>query len=156
MKTTIFIFICFVITNSLLGQTKLIEVKPNFDLVEGQMVNSFVILENDKDKFISNCLTKWGEPVENTYGLMKWKNLSIPSIGNKITIKLLNGYTTRIGNTRRVDSFKSEKEKDMIIKVMTDKQERLLMITLFNKKGDSIDLNSEKIEIIKTYLAELF
>ena len=140
--------------NSLFAQSKLIDVSTNFDLIEGQNVTSFIILDNAKEKFIENCFLYWKKPKDKSVGIIKWYNINIPSIGDSLIIKLLDGYSTKVGNYRRIDKFESKKKKEKMIKNMAIGQERFLSITIFNYEGESINWDTQKTKFMISYLTE--
>ena len=85
------------------GQTVSFEIKPIFDLIEGRNIENVIILDGNKEEIRSKLIEVWGEPENDNYGSLRWSDLSIPGIGDKVKSKLYWGYTTTIGEMKRLD-----------------------------------------------------
>lgn len=150
LSTAILISLSF----STFGQIRF-EVKNIFDLDEEEYVDCVFILEDNMDETRTQIFKKLGKPYKDKYGIVNWKNVNISQIGSNLRMKLFFGYATKMGQIKRIDKFKSEKEMRKITSKLKDDQEMLLYMSFYDENGNPVELNGQKIEAVRMFLNSL-
>lgn len=125
-----------------------IDVDLKFDF--GETYRTFSITRVDfikaKEKFIKHL----GKPSTNTLGVLEWKNVNIPEIGENLTLTLQDGVVEFQPGGVSYSIFTDKKMKIQSLQNLSSKKFRMLRFTISNAENiNAIRNNKLQKEALK-------
>jgi hypothetical protein len=154
-KSLLFIFfVLFALTS--FAQSHLPMIGVTREELNEDTIRTFSLINTDHDKSIQKLLAALGEPVKNTPGNITWQKISIPNVGDSLTIELYDGIVMVLPNKARMfKTFRDENDKAQRLKNLPPTDHRVTDIIIFSSDRKKIIITQPLENAVMQYLETL-
>jgi hypothetical protein len=118
-------------------------------------LTTFMIFNTDKDGYEANLIQLIGNPVQNSSGMLLWKNIRVDGLGQVPQVKLFDGLLTHdtMNRSSCFVPFTDAEDKQRKLASLQSNQIRQMRIVFVDNNGDCIIHNDEQAAVSKRFLS---